>query len=145
MTINALYSILVGDADISGADTWFIKRHYPIVISKEAEQLRDKLVAGIEEAKLPLFACCVCWLALNTIFAEQIIELDSNNTYVCPTRPDTADSSDSSVCSTAVLKPVKSYIDLIMLVDKDIQDRVDPQSLPSVLGAICLQLLRGSK
>ena len=115
------------------------------MLSKEAEQLRDKFVAGIENNNLPLFACCVSWLMLNTCFVQEITKLDPNNTYVCPTRPEDAVGSNDSICSTAVLKSVQEYSSLIPFLDADIIDRVDTQSMPSVLGAISLQLLRGMK
>lgn len=137
--MNKLYSILVGNMEVSG---WYFKRQTPLLITDRMQEIRSVLLQDVPSEKLPMFICVLCDLVRMSAFGTEILALDNNNTYQETVRPVDVDHSDTSYCVYDVIKPATVYSKLRRYLDEDITSRLNAESWIELMGAGCLQLLR---
>ena len=140
--MNKLYGILLGNADVSAAFSWYYKNYTTVPITNKGVQIRNAFVRDVPEDRMALFASVICYLCLLSPYATEIQKLDNNNTYVQVKRAQSAASSDEEHCMADLIKPAIQYENALDYIDTDIREIVDIESFISIAGAICLQLLR---
>lgn len=143
--LNILYGVLMGDVVDSGSAifNWFKKRFSILFPNDKATAIRRLIMlsAFTPDQKVVL-AAALCYWVMQTMFGNEIHELDSNNTYNIVTRPPSVAPSDQSCCLYNLLNQIDTQA-LLRYLDKDIRDRIPVGSNTlSIVAAGCLQLLR---
>lgn len=138
--MNRLYGLLTYNAgEVSG---WYAKLHTPAAHSVKSKKICDALTSLVPNERLPLFACAVCKLAMNSIFRNAILELDPENTYDAVVRDPSAPSGDSGNIMCDMVVPAEGMQRLIAYFDKDIKETLVVPNWPEIASAACLQMLR---
>lgn len=145
MKYNVLYGILLGGAAPEVSSVYY-KRYTPSMLTDLGMNIVSRLLPS-DKARRPVFACTVCAYALDTCFGSQILELDANNTYNKPVRPQdcledvTADKAKSHLMYD-LTAPVDSMRWLLPMLDKDISEQLVAPQWIELAAAAGLQLLR---
>ena len=143
--LNILYGALMGDVVDSGSTVfnWFKKRFSILFPNDKAKAIRNLIMlSAFTPDQKVILAAALCYWVMQTVFGNEIHELDSNNTYNMVTRPSTVTHSDQSCCLYNLLNQLD--IDKLMrYLDRDIRDRIpNGSNTLSIVAAACLQLLR---
>ena len=140
--MNRLYGLLV--SKVPAPSGWYAKEHTPVSHSVKSQALYEAFTANVPVARLPLFACVVCQLAMKSMFKDEILTLDSENTYSTVVRnPESPSGSTSDVLSD-LLMDHESMHQLCRYLDDDIRDRLVVPTWAETASAVCLQLLRSA-
>lgn len=137
--INLLYSILTSDYTISPTDV-YSKRRGQLWVPPECSAIKNYLLAGVTDTDASLVASVICYEALQTRFGPEILELDSNNTYVKVTRA--AGNNSDLLCVYQHTVTTEALGQIVQYLDKDIRERLAVTSWSDITAACCLQLLR---
>lgn len=138
--MNRLYGLLT--SKLESVEGWYSKLHTPVKHTPKSSTLCALLLSNVPDSKLPLFACAVCRLAIQSMFKSEILSLDSENTYETvirdPAAPagSTGDTFSDMTCSAQAARSMYKYL------DQDIIDRLSVPTWPEIASAVCLQLLR---
>ena len=139
--MNRLYGILTAWTNTQSAE--YDKRYDQIKYDANMLEMVGKLMQRVPAAKVGLFACYVCNAVLGTMFADEILELDPDNTYTEPQTP--AGGADLSAYTLHDTMPTAFYSsELLRYLDGDILDRLTVPTCLDVVAGTCLQLLRRS-
>ena len=139
--MNKLYSILVSPLKVSG---WYKKQTEETrpLITKNSQEIKYILLTGVPATSLAMFACVVCDMVLYSTFGTEIQQLDNNNTYFDPGRPDDAAHNDPTYCFHQLIQPASALSAIRYHLDQDILDRLNLESWLDIMAAGCLQMLR---
>lgn len=140
--INVLYGLLTNGSVAEGIYSWYGKTCDNPLHTERIDNIRNVLLTGVSDDKLNFFACIVCSLVLNTEFEAEIRKLDSNNTYVTPSRPPDKNHSDPAYCFYQFEPRIETYKHVKAYLDKDLLDRASGGDWLSWFAAGCLQMLR---
>lgn len=140
--MNRLYGLLV--AKSMAPSGWYAKEHTPVAHSVKSQELYDAFTAGVPVERLPLFACVVCQLAVKSMFKDEILALDPENTYTTVIRNPESPSGSTSDVMSDLLSDHESMRRLFKYLDNDIRERLVVPTWVETASAVCLQLLRSA-
>ena len=140
--INKLYSILMNGESIDADFVFYAKKQSLQGMTDKMRSIRAVLLDHVPAERRPMFISALCWLVRHSMFCNDIAELDPENTYTHPERPEEADHDDVTYCMYDCIKPVEYYRQLKRWLDTDITDRLAAPTWLDWVAAGCLQMLR---
>lgn len=143
--MNKLYAILISGHESTIAGSYYAKKYFPAVHTDRTRKICEDMLHGIPESKLPMFVCYLCTAVGDTIFGQDIIRLDPENTYVEFTRDPAASGDDARETLWSITKSEKDMRWLYKWLDQDIKDRLMLPGWLDIMAALCLQMLRELK
>ena len=138
--MNRLYGLLT--SRLESVDGWYAKLHTPVHHTVKSAGLYGLFTAGVPDEKLPLFACVVCRLAINSMFRSEILALDADNTYDTVVRDPSAANGSAADTMSGMLCSAEDTRGMYKYLDPDIRDKLSVPTWPEFAAAVCLQLLR---
>lgn len=138
--MNTLYGLLTYRTGAGSG--WYSKLHTPVAHSSLSRALCDEFTARVPDDRLPMFACVVCRLAMESMFRDEILKLDKENTYGTIIRNPDTPSGDQSEVMQDLTTDAESTRHLYKYLDADIRDRLVVPTWAELASAVCLQLLR---
>lgn len=140
--MNKLYGLLI--ARTPSPSGWYARKYTPVSHSVVSQRLYDAFTVNVPDARLPLFACVVCQLAVKSMFKDEILALDGENTYCTLVRNPESPSGSTSDVTCDLLNDNEAMHRLYAYLDKDIVARLVAPAWAEVASAVCLQLLRSA-
>lgn len=138
--INILYGALVSGDD--HPTTAFSRKYTIAFFSDKGAAIRDIIMQHAARAtaeQRQLFASALCFYVLKSAFSDDILEIDSNNTY----NAFNVQANDTSTLVYDKIAGLTAYKTLVRYLDQDIKDKIPPvPTWIDVAGAASLQILR---
>lgn len=138
--MNKLYAILI--SLVTAPSGYYVKKHTPVTNNTKSLALLRKFTAMVPDDSMCMFACAVCALAVESMFRNEILALDPENTYQPVGRDPSVPDGSASACMQPLMLPAEQMKSVMGYLDEDIRARLIVPSWPEVASGVCLQLLR---
>lgn len=140
--MNKLYGLLMAGVSMDAQPAYYVKRFYPVAHTPKSRAMRDALMTDVPEDRVALLASFLCSEVKNTRFGEEILLLDSENTYAPFTRDPSRPADDPKLLIYDLVKPLPMLQELCKWLDDDLEERLELAGWLDVMAAVCLQILR---
>lgn len=140
--MNKLYGLLTAPVAPVADDAYYKKLHMPVQHTPKSWQLCTELLKNVPPPRVPMFACFLCYESLNTLFGEEILLRDTNNTYSRVVREPGASPEAGYLLLWDLTQSAGRLKYLHRWLDRDIVDRLVVPEWLDIMSAACLQILR---